>query len=211
MDTIEAILRRRSLRGSFDATRVETHILESILRCGLAAPSSKNAKPWRFHVVTDSGLLDELARLVEAAEGKDTYVPHDPATGQPWAEWPSTVDQSAAVLRSAPAAIFVENLGRFSRSRKALLSGSSETLAGLIIGYTLEILGIGAAIQNMWIAAFAHGLSGVFMGDILIADEAIQVRLGMSADLVGVLVLGYSAWEDSRQPAPLDASKVHWL
>lgn len=43
----------------------------------------KNARPWRFHVVTDHLLLAELASAVEEADDKESHVPFDPATGAP--------------------------------------------------------------------------------------------------------------------------------
>jgi hypothetical protein len=44
----------------------------------------------------------------------------------------------------------------------------------------------------MWLAAIDQGVSAVFMGDVLIAEPLIKERLGLTADLVGVLVLGRS-------------------
>lgn len=210
----EAILRRRSVRAGFSATPVAADVLEDIVRCGLAAPSSKNARPSRFHVVTDEGLLAELARAVEESQDIDTYVPFDPTTGQPWPDWASTVSESAAVLRSARVAIFVENSGAFSRGRHALVTAAPEALAASITGYMLEIIGVGAAIQNMWIAAVAHGLSGVFMGDVLIAESLIKERLGIDCDLAGVLILGYAKGDELVRPrfqGELDPARVHWL
>jgi nitroreductase len=212
MDAVEAILSRRSVREGFRPTPIDTEILEMILRCGLSAPSSKNARPWRFHVVASHRLLGELADAVARADDKGSYIPCDPETGVPWAQLRSTVDESAAVLRAAPAAIFVENLGRFSRSRDALLKATPQALARSLTGYGLELIGVGAAVQNMWIAATAHGLTGVFMGDVLIAERTIQKKLMMLGDLMGVLVLGFSSvGKDPNVRVPLDGTKVQWL
>jgi nitroreductase len=164
--------------------------------------------------VTDGLLLDALARDVESSSNIDSYVPYDPATGRPRAEWPSTVLESAAVLRDARVGIFIENTGAFSRGRETLLSASAQALAGSIQGYTFEVLGIGAAIQSMWIAAVAHGLSGVFMGDVVIAETAIKRRLGIERDLVGVLALGYVDQVQETQVQSLfelDSTQVHWV
>lgn len=211
---VDVILRRRSVRNGFTGRRVPVPILEDVVRCGLSAPSSKNARPARFHVVTDGQLLNALARDVESSSNIESYVPYDPATGRPRPEWSSTVLESAAVLRDARAGIFVENTGAFSRGRETLISASAQALAGSIQGYTFEVLGIGAAIQSMWIAAVAHGLSGVFMGDIVIAETAIKRRLGIERDLVGVLALGYVDQPQATQVRDmfeLDSVQVHWV
>ncbi|ORX17356.1 hypothetical protein AWC27_17985 [Mycobacterium szulgai] len=52
------------------------------------------------------------------------------------------------------------------------------------------MLGIGAAVENMWLAANALGLGAVFMADVLVAEDAIKRKLGIGGDLVGVLSLG---------------------
>lgn len=209
---VDAILRRRSVREGLTDAPVPVGIVEDIVRCGLAAPSSKNARPWRFHIVADRLLLDELAGAVENSEDIETYVPFDPATGKPRPECSSSVIESASILRSAPLAIFIENTGVFSRGRQALAEATPEALASSMVGYTFEVIGLGAAIQNMWIAAVAHGVSGVFLGDVLIAERAIQKRLSIASDLVGVLALGYSDASESRarQRDFADAGRVVW-
>ncbi|KQZ90890.1 hypothetical protein ASD62_03445 [Phycicoccus sp. Root563] len=192
---LAALMNRRSIRYGFDGRSVSRSTLERIVACGLAAPSSKNAQPWRFHIVTDRPTLDELADVVTGARDIDDYVPHDPGTGRPYAQYTSTVRNSAEVLRQVPATIWVENLGAFSSGRKTLLSVPNEALAGSLAGYAFELIGIGAAVENMWIAANALGVAAAFMGDVVIAESTIGGRLGFTGDLLGVLALGYSAAE----------------
>ena len=190
-DIVKLILARRSHR-EFDPTKpVDVEQLSEIVRCGCAAPSSKNAQPWRFHVVSDAAVLERLADMVEHAEGANSYVPSDPATGLP-RDWESTVAESAQVLRVAPTCIFVENRAVFSGGRATLAEAARALLADVLVGYTLEVLGVGAAIQNMVVAANALGLQGVYMGDVLVAEPAIRAELGMEGDLAGVLALGHS-------------------
>lgn len=174
-------------------------VVETVVQCGLSAPSSKNAQPWRLHVVQDRRILAALADAVQSAKDAATYVPVDPTTGRPRSDWPSTVAESADVLRSVPLGIFLENRGEFSFGRTTLAASSRENLGAALVGYTFEIIGIGAAIENMWIAAEALGLRGVFMGDIVVAEPSIAAELKLQGDLVGVLALGYSdapPWRD---------------
>lgn len=197
---IETILGRRSHRSGFGSRPVPDHVLEQVVRCGLAAPSSKDARPWRFHVIPDQAVLKVIADIVEKSEGIEDYVPHDPTTGRPRPEYRSTVLESAAVLRAAPAGIIIESRGVFSGGRETLLSARPAALAGAIVGYGLELVGVGAAIQNLWLAAESLGLGGVFMGDMLVAETKIQERLGIRGDLVGIFVLGYPAGAVTRTP-----------
>ena len=96
------ILSRRSIRFGFTAEAVDHQAVEAILRCGMAAPSSKNSMPWRLHVVTHRETLDAIAAAMRGARNVSSYVPHDPLTGTARPEYRSTVIDSAAVLDEAP-------------------------------------------------------------------------------------------------------------
>lgn len=147
------------------------------------------------------------------ADGADAYVPFDPATGAMWPDWTSTVRESADVLGPAPAAIFIENTGTFSRGREMLVDAIRARRIGSLVAYTFEILGVGAAVENMWIAANALGLAASFMGDVVIAEAAIGPALGLEGDLVGVLAVGYETTGStaaSRTDAGADAEHVVW-
>ncbi|MBF6619590.1 MAG: nitroreductase family protein [Patulibacter sp.] len=195
---IDLIRRRRSIRSGFSDRPVPASTIDRIVGCGLAAPSSKNAQPWRLHVVDRRPLLSALATAVAHAEGADQYVPIDPTTGRPRPNWQATVRESADVLASVPLGIFLENSGRFSDGRRTIATADPDVRENALVGYGLEMLGLGASVQSMWLAAEHEGLRGVFMGDVLIAEDAIREHLGMRGDLVGVLALGYS----SAPPAP---------
>ena len=201
---VDAILSRRSIRFGFTEDEVPRAVLEIVARCGLAAPSSKNAQPWRLHVVTDRAALQAVAADVAAAPDADRYVPHDPRTGLPAPRFTSTVRESAEVLTIVPAAIFVENGGDFSGGIDRLANAGPEARRAALAGYTFEVLGVGAAVENMWLAANALGLGAAFMGDILIAEAAIRRRLDVSGDLVGVLALGYREAGLGPPPRPMD-------
>jgi nitroreductase len=211
---VETALRRRSIRTGFTDVPVGNHTIEAIVGVGLAAPSSKAAKPWRFHIVTSRRLLNVLADLVAAADGGSEFVPIDPGTGVRHA-WSSTVDESAQVLREAPLGIFIENRGPFSGGRQAVAGATDAHRSNAVLGYGLEMIGHGAAIEGMWLAALSLGLGGVFMGDVLVAEGPIREVLGMDGDLVGVLALG--PIQPPQTPAPSsielgspDATGVVW-
>lgn len=188
---IEAILSRRSVRTGFTDEAVHPDDLEVILRCGLAAPSSKGAAPWRFHLVTDRRLLQAIADAGRGAPGIDDYVPHDPVTGQPRRDYRSTVVESCDVLADAPVGIFIENRGTFSNGRRVLAGAELDRRMAALMGFGLEMMGIGGAIENMWVAATALGLGAVLMGDVVIAEDAIRELLAVGGDIVGVLAIGH--------------------
>jgi nitroreductase len=209
-----AILGRRSVREGFSDDPVPIDVLREVVRCGLAAPSSKNAQPWRFHVLTDRRRLTELADAMVAADNIASYVPHDPATGAPRPKLVSTVVESAAVLRDVPAAIIVENRGPFSGGVRPLLAASGEALRRAVFGFALEHVGIGAAVQNLMLSSEELGLRCAFMGDIVIAEAWLDDNLALDGDVVGALAIGYArpAPSPARQPRdPEDAGLVRWM
>lgn len=204
---LDTILERRSVRNGFEDRAVPEATIDSIVRCGLVAPSSKNAQPWRLHVVTDRGMLGDIARAARDAQNASRYVPLDPASGRPH-EWKSTVADSARVLGEVPLAIFIENLGGFSSGRDTVAAARADVLPAALVGYAFEMIGLGACIQNMWLAAENHGLRGVFMGDPLIVEQHIQLALSTENDLAGVLCLGYSS--EVLEPRPQEPGRVVW-
>lgn len=200
-EVTRAILARRSIRSGFADGPLRDAVIEEIVACGLAAPSSKNSQPWRLHVVTDRELLRRIAGAVVAQRSIASYVPHDPATGAPRPEYRSTVLDSSHVLAAVPLAVFVENLGPFSRGVEGLVAVDAPRMRSALFGFGLEMVGVGAAIENMWLAAAALGLSAALLGDVAIAEADIAATLGLRGDLVGALAIGRS--DDGPYP-PMD-------
>lgn len=60
MDTLELILKRRSIREYLDKEIPDSDI-EKILRAGLSSPSACNKMPWHFIVVKDKELIHKMS------------------------------------------------------------------------------------------------------------------------------------------------------
>lgn len=205
---IDLMLARRSVREGFATSSIPVDQLQAIVACGLAAPSSKNAQPWRFHVVQHRAVLVDLADAARSAEDADTYVPYDPSTGAPHPQYQSSVAESADVLAGASAAIFIENRGVFSGGRGALVNAPRDALASSITGYGFELIGLGAAIENMWLAANSLGIGATFMGDVVIVEQAIKRVVSVNGDVVGVLALGHLRPDTTPHPRPAHESDL---
>jgi nitroreductase len=65
-EVIRAIYERRSVRN-FTEAPVERRVILEILRTASWAPSGLNNQPWRFAMIWDQGLKEELARLTRYA------------------------------------------------------------------------------------------------------------------------------------------------
>lgn len=73
---------------SFSAGPVSDGDIETILRCGMKAPSARNSQPWRFTVVRNNELISEVLRgpapgnvlvIISGTEDKEVgmYVDYD--------------------------------------------------------------------------------------------------------------------------------------
>jgi nitroreductase len=65
-ETVELILKRRSIR-SFKEKMISEEELQTIIKCGLYAPSARNRQNWHFTVITNKEKIDEISR--QAVEG----------------------------------------------------------------------------------------------------------------------------------------------
>ena len=206
---VSTILGRRSVRYGFKDIEVPQNVIDEIVDCGLSAPSSKNAKPWSLHIVRSREILADIADAMTAANEKQTFVPHDPVSGQPRERFKSTVDESADVLRQVPLAIFLENRGEFSVNRAAVAAArNDETQQDVLIGMGLEYVGLGACVENIWLAAESMEVRGAFMGDVIICEGYIKQRLSMIGDVVGAIALGYADVE--AQAKPVNRENTVW-
>ncbi len=70
METIQAIMTRRSFRAFKDAPVTEEQI-KTLLEAAMNAPSAGDGRPWHFVVTTDRAQLDALA--VEVDEGNEMF------------------------------------------------------------------------------------------------------------------------------------------
>lgn len=71
MSLLDAIVRRRSVRR-YKSELVPDEALKNILEAGRLAPSSDNAQPWHFVVVTDPEIKLELSKGIWRSFIKDS-------------------------------------------------------------------------------------------------------------------------------------------
>lgn len=67
MDTLKAILTRRSIRR-FTSQVIEKSTIEKILQAAMYAPSARNFQPWHFVVIDKREVLDKIPNVHPYAE-----------------------------------------------------------------------------------------------------------------------------------------------
>lgn len=180
MDTFQAIAARRSNR-KFKPDPIPQETLEKILHAGTLAPSGKNKQPWKFYVVQGDGRVEmasEMKKGMARLEGMGVN------TG--------SARYSLEVMKQAPVTVFIFN----PTSKHPLLERDTlETYSDVV-----DIQSVGAAIQNMCLAAVDLGLGSLWICDVFFGYEELCAWLGEEGQMIAALSLGYPDQEPQPRP-----------
>lgn len=192
----DAIAARRSIR-KFKNTPVPRHIIEKIIKTGALAPSSKNRQPWHF-VVTTGKAKDEALAAMEQGLHREAQQPFLPESAQYIAGAWNTL----AIMRQAPIIIFVVNpLGL-----DLLTPQSAENRVFEIC----NAQSIGAAVENMSLAAVENGLGSLWICDIYFAYRELCAWLNCGGELAAAFALGYAGEAPMPRPRKNFDNIVEW-
>jgi PPOX class probable F420-dependent enzyme len=178
---------RRSVRA-FQDRPVPRAALEEMLEAARWAPSPHGRQPWRFAMLTRPEAKERLA----AAMGDDwrAILAQD---GEPGATIDLRLAKSRQRIREAPALIlaclYLDDLDRYPDPDR---QRAEEVMA---------IQSLGAAIQNMLLAAYAIGLDTGWMCAPLFSPEAARVALDLDPRLIphALIPVGYAASDPKRR------------
>jgi F420 biosynthesis protein FbiB-like protein len=173
MDTLEAIATRRSNRR-FKTDPIPQDVLEKILNAGVMAPSGKNRQPWRFVVVREDKRSEMIAQM---RAGIARFKARGDNVG--------SAEGTASVMEQAPVTVFVFN----TEGKHPWLDRSIQE----IVWDMVNIQSVGAAIQNICLAARALGLGSLWIADVLYAYEELAAWLEQDTQMVAAVSLGYPA------------------
>lgn len=193
---LDAIAARRSIR-KFKSTPVPRHIIEEIIKAGALAPSSKNRQPWHF-VITTGKAKEEALSAMEQGLRREAQQPFLPESAQYIAGAWNTL----AIMRQAPVIIFVVNpLGL-----DLLTPQNTENRVFEIC----NAQSIGAAVENMSLAAVENGLGSLWICDIYFAYRELCAWLNCGGELAAAFALGYAGEEPAPRPRKSWSETVEW-
>ena len=196
MDAIDAIRTRRSLRQLSDRA-VPHDLLDDLLALAATAPAPHHTRPWRYVIVLPRA-RERLARAMGIAWRADLE-----RDGHPQSLIDRLLARSRRQIVEAPALILAcltnEGLREWPDERRARNE------------WAMAQQSIGAAMQNIMLAAHAHGLSSYWISAPLFAPEACAAALDLPDDYVAqaFVVVGYAA--DGVAPGerpPVDLSRL---
>ena len=180
-DVIDVIKKRRSIR-KYTARRVTKETLKEILEAARWAPSAHNAQPWRFIVLTDTPKKRELAKAMTAAWMADM-----------------SKDGTSSEVRESLSKLSVE---RFTRAPVLLVA--CLTMKDMIkyadesrrnSERDLAVQSLGAAVQNMLLAAHSNNLGACWFCAPVFCKEAVRqvLKIPEEAEPQALITLGYPA------------------
>lgn len=171
MNTLAAIAERRSIR-KFKDTPIQDDTLQTILTAAIQAPSGKNQQPWRF-IIVKSDKRAEMVRVMR--EGIDRLKVRGEDLG--------SSEGSVHVMEQAPVTIFIFN----PQGLRPWLVHSVDQIFDDVV----NIQSVGAAIQNMLLAAQDLGLGSLWICDVFYAYEELCEWLGEQGEMIAAVSLGY--------------------
>jgi nitroreductase len=171
VNTLDTIAARRSIRRFKDSPLPEG-VIQAILTAGTQAPSGKNRQPWRF-VVVEGDRRSDMVRVMREGIAKLKAQGEDPG-GSEW---------TAHVMEQAPVTVFVFN----PNGVHPWLKRSTEQRFMDVV----NVQSIGAAIQNMLLAAQDLGIGSLWICDVFYAYEELCSWLGEESQMIAAVSLGY--------------------
>ena len=209
----KAVLNRRSVRN-FKDKPVPEHLIRRILEAGRFAPSAGNCQPWKFIVLTDKALMEEINEGVLGAINMIYVMYHDDemvkqlAAGFEMAQpqVPGTFDPRLAeggmgslakkygpVLLAAPCVIYV------LEDERAISAGG---------------INIGIAGQNMTLVANSLGLGACWNGFATVVQQIppLAEKLGITPPwkAATALCIGYPKFKQEGM-VPREYRPVTWF
>jgi nitroreductase len=187
LNTLEAITQRRSIRR-FKDTPIPDEALETILTAATQAPSGKNTQPWRF-IVVKGDKRAEIARLMREAVESAKAAGMDTGSSA----------LTAKVMERAPVTVFIFN-GNMENSRDCDWKSS-----------VVDVQSIGAAIQNMLLAARELGIGSLWICDVFYAYAGLRAWLGETHELIAAVSFGYPNESPGPHPRKPVSEVTRWL
>ncbi|MCX6062646.1 MAG: nitroreductase family protein, partial [Caldiserica bacterium] len=168
-------------------------MVSAVLAAAILAPSGKNRQPWRFVVVADAEKRAQMIRVMR--EGIADTKARGMETG--------SAIMTARVMQHAPVTIFVFN-------PEGVHPWTSHSVGQSFLEM-VDTQSIGAAIQNMLLAAQDLGLGTLWMCDVWSAYRQLSAWLGETGQLVAAVALGYPDEQPAARPRRPLSEVVRWL
>jgi coenzyme F420-0:L-glutamate ligase/coenzyme F420-1:gamma-L-glutamate ligase len=186
VELFDALRGRRSVRR-FANRPVPPALLDELISSACLAPAPHHSRPWRF-VVVGTQARDRLAEAMGARWRRDLE-----ADGVAETRIEALLARSRAQIRDAPTLLLACLVSEGLRAWPDEARRRAEWLMGA--------QSMGAALQNLMLAAHARGLGSFWISAPLFCPEAVREALDLPQEYVAqaLVALGYP---DPAAPLP---------
>lgn len=198
--TFEQLVRgRRSVRR-MRPDPLPRALIEQVLDAARWAPSPHGTQPWRFAVLQDRSIRERMAdAMAESWQENLEMDRQDPEIVA------ARLAGSQRRMLEAPVLILVslvtDDLDRYPDAVRQRAE------------FTMAIQSLGAAVQNMLLAAYQLGIDGGWMCAPLFCPEVVRDALELPSNHIphALIPLGHAAADPKRRPRrPLDELITLW-
>lgn len=196
LNMLSAIMDRRSIR-KYKQDPVPKQLIEEILQAGILAPSSKNRQPWKFIVATGASKEDMLAAMNKGLL-REKEMPLLPES----AEHLSGAEYTLKIMEQASVIIAIVNT--LGVDINNILTTEER------ISEICNVQSIGAAIENMTLAATDLGLGSLWICDTYFAHAELCDWLNVEGELVAAMAIGYVDENPPARPRKSMEAVVEW-
>lgn len=193
MDLESVIVGRRSVR-KFTEEDVPEKFIIKLVEMAIEAPSPGNQQFWHFYVVRKSNVLQHLAGIVEAELDRLMSI------GRVCSESMRGPKRFATWFKEAPAIIAVSTRQYRSPIDNTLLRAGYTEEEVDILRSRPDLQAVGAAVQNMLLAACAGGYGACWLTGPLLARGQLEKHLGIQPpeSLAALVALGRPKYHPPR-------------
>lgn len=173
-----SIENRRSIR-QFKNKKIKEELIEAVLQAGLLAPSPKNRQPWRFVVISDEDEKNEM--VVSMRREIMSLIQRKPDR--------LDIKESLETMKVMEQADVVILVGYEYGMTEQHEDGVEWALSAKDLE-VVELLSIGASIENMLLKAEELGVGSLWCADILYAYNVVSKY--SARPVVSAICLGYA-------------------
>ncbi len=188
---------RRSCRR-YEDRPIAAEMVEQLIAAASWAPSAHNRQPWRFVVIEQREVKEQLATAMGAKLRRDLTADNVPAT-----VIEADVTRSYGRLANAPLIILLAlSMGEMDSYSD---SGRNQN------EYVMAVQSTAMAAQNILLMAHAHQLGACWLCAPLFAPEIVRATLELPDDWQpqGLITLGYPAEQRSKTRKAIDDVVVY--
>lgn len=182
----DSIYKRRSIR-KYKSDMLPKEKIEKILDAARVAPSGKNRQPWKF-IVYGGEKKKEILKVMRAGIKQELKEPLFKNSERLLPD----ADNTLRIMMKAPVVVFVINTNGKSPMENIDMDDRFTEIC--------DTLSIGAAIENMLLAAQELGVGSLWIGNTCFAYRELAEYIGKEGQLIGAVAFGIADEEPVARP-----------